>query len=129
MFRKKFVEKTETRFLPKIVTFERSRWKIWYSRRRISEVTHTHTHTHSLKMCNTYCFSTATIFRRTPPHCYLIHTLPVLLLTFLILQSYHDLNDTFVTCNPFEAILLPTNTATNQPCIIQTIHSCIQPTQ
>jgi hypothetical protein len=31
----------------------------------ITKVTHTHTHTHTLRICNTYCFSAATVVVRT----------------------------------------------------------------
>jgi hypothetical protein len=32
----------------------------------------------SLRICNTYCFSTTTMVTQTTPQCYIIHALPVL---------------------------------------------------
>ena len=45
----------------KIVQQGRPQMTIW----RLPTDTHTHTHTHTLRICNTYCFSTATMVART----------------------------------------------------------------
>ena len=48
--------------------------------------THTHAHTHTLRVCNNYCFSTATMVART--HVSVIRALPVLLVFFLAWLPY-----------------------------------------
>ena len=71
---------------PKIVPFVRKCGKIWYSRagHRWQYTTahayctlHTLGYRHTLRIFNTYCFSTATKVTRTRQKCYVIRTLPV----------------------------------------------------
>jgi hypothetical protein len=72
----KFVEKIKPHDLG-LINFSRNRavcvimWKILLSRQGtarfacwIINVTHTHPRKNTLRMCNTYCFSTATLFTR-----------------------------------------------------------------
>ena len=45
---------------------------------RIPKATHTDTHKHTLRITNTYCFSTTIMAARTRPQCYVIRKLAVL---------------------------------------------------
>ena len=97
MFQTKVVKELKTRILCSVTLFffenravyeikcknvrcmpQMTKWQI-RTKCRIPKSTHTHTHTHTFTICNTECFSTATMVARMRLSVKFIRSLPVLL--------------------------------------------------
>jgi hypothetical protein len=59
--------------------------------------THTHTHTHTLRLCNTHCFSTATMVMRTR-QCYVIYKTSALFIFLSLRQTNNRFENVHIFC-------------------------------
>jgi hypothetical protein len=88
--------------------------------------TATHTHTHKLRICTTYCFSTANVVARKHPKCYFLRTLPILLYFLQICSARNGQKDhnskIFRFCLVHKEITRPNKSISSEQCnVIHTV--------